>query len=133
MPHIEQPPLMSLSFISLKEFCVLLFDPNARSLVNCVLFWYQTSRCHCCLVRGPYVRGLPIFNTPIQFLTNSKPLIWLTTRERPATHGHRSVVCHPLKEQSHKVLLILRKNSHGMLLRVRNHYRSSILLLRRLL
>ena len=73
-----------------------------------------------------------MFNTLKQFSTNSKPLLWLTTRERPATHDHHNVVCHLSKEQSHKDLLILRMNAHDMQPIDHIRCRSSILQLRRL-
>ena len=73
-----------------------------------------------------------MFNTLKQFSTNSKPLLWLTTRERLATHDHHMKFCHLLKEQSHKDLRILRKNAHDMQQINRNRCRSSILQLRRL-
>ena len=71
-----------------------------------------------------------MFNTLKQFSTNSKPLIWLTTRERLATHDRHMKFYHLLKEQSHKDLLILRKNAHDMQLIDHNRCRSNILRLR---
>ena len=72
---------------------------------------------------------LDCLNTLRQFLTNSKLLIWLTTHARQSTRRH-SVFCLPLKEQSHKDLLILRMIRHDTQLIDHNHYRSNTLPLR---
>jgi len=70
-----------------------------------------------------------MFNTLKQFSTNSKPLLLSNILSRLSTHYH-SVVCLPLKEQSHKDLQILRMNAHDMQQIIRNRCRSSILQLR---
>ena len=107
-----------------------MFDAIGVSCINApfVVYIYYG-------IKKPPCRGLVCtlstvhFSTLRQFLTNSKLLIWLTTHARQSTR-HHSVFCLPLKEQSHKDLLILRMIRHDTQLIDHNHYRSNTLLLR---